>query len=62
MLGESTAAQAEVNEMVELHKQPPIKVRGRRNLVTPAIVGNPSRAFRFWLYESMHHILDQAEA
>jgi hypothetical protein len=48
--------------MVELHKQPPIKVRGRRNLVTPAIVGNPSRAFRFWLYESMHHILDQAEA
>ena len=58
MLGESTAAQAEVNEMVELHKQPPIKVRGRRTLVTPAIVGRPKPA----LFDSMHHILERAEA
>jgi adenylate cyclase len=62
MLGETTGAQAEVKEMVELHRQPPIKVRGRRTLVTPAIVGNPSRTIRLWLYESMHHILEQAEA
>ena len=62
MLGETTAAQAEVHNMVELHQQPPIKVRGRRTLVTPAIVGNPNRAMHLWLYESMHHILERAEA
>ena len=62
MLGETTAAQSEVKDMVELYQQPQIKVRGRKTLVTPAIVGNPNRAIHLWLYESMHHILDQAEA
>lgn len=62
MLGETTAAQSEVIEMVELYQQPPIKIRGRKTLVTPAIVGNPNRAIRVWLYESMHYILDRAEA
>jgi len=62
MLGESTSAEADVKGMVELYQQPPIKVRGRKTLVTPAIVGNPNQAMRLWLYESMHHILEQAEA
>ncbi len=61
ILGETTAAQSEVIEMVELYQQPPIKVRGRKTLVTPAIMGNPNRAIRVWLYESMHRILDRAE-
>ena len=61
MLGETTAAQPEVTGMVELYRQTPIKVRGRKNLVTPAIVGNPNQATRIWLYESMHLILDRAE-
>jgi adenylate cyclase len=62
MLGETTAAQADVKEMAELYQQPPVKVRGRRTLATPVIVGNPNRTIHLWLYEAMRHILEQAEA
>jgi adenylate cyclase len=62
MLGETTAARAEVIEMAELNRQTPIKVRGRKHIVTPAIVGNPNRALRIWLNESMHRIQDRQQA
>jgi len=58
MLGETTAGLTGVSEMVELFHQQPIKVRGRRNIVTPSIAGNPSREFGMWLVESMRHILN----
>ena len=57
MLGESTARETGVAELVELTRQESIKVRGRRNMVTPSIAGSPSRAFGTWLVESMRDIL-----
>lgn len=62
MLGETTAGLPGVAEMVELYRQQPIKIRGRRSMVSPSIAGNPSREFGMWLVESMRHILNRPEA
>lgn len=62
MLGETTAGMPGVDKMVELSNQEPIKVRGRRTIVTPSIAGNPSREFGAWLVKSMRLILDRTEA
>ncbi len=61
LLGESTAGLEGISEMVELFHQQPIKIRGRRNMVTPSIAGNPSREFGMWLVDSMRHILTGPE-
>ena len=57
MLSESTAEFPGVNAMVELHRQPALKIRGRRNLVKPSIVGAPTKEFGQWLLQTMAHIL-----
>ncbi len=57
MLSDTTAAFPGVEAMVELHRQPALKIRGRRNLVNPSIVGTPSREFGQWLMRTMSHIL-----
>jgi adenylate cyclase len=58
MMGETTAATPGISEMVELHSQQPIKVRGRRNLVTPSIAGTPNPDFGQWLSDCLSDILD----
>ncbi len=62
MLSESTAEFPGVNNMVELHRQPALKIRGRRNLVKPSIVGAPSKEFGQWLLQTMAHILHKKTA
>jgi hypothetical protein len=57
MISETTAALPGISDMVELHLQEPIKVRGRRNIVTPSIAGTPNRKFGLWLMEALDHIL-----
>jgi len=57
MLSETTAGFPGVDTMVELHRQPALKIRGRRNMVSPSIVGTPSREFGQWLMRTMSHIL-----
>lgn len=61
MLGETTAGLPGVSDMVELSSQQPIKIRGRRHIVTPSIAGNPSREFGTLLVKSMSHILNRPE-
>lgn len=57
MMSESTAEFPGVAEMLELHRQPALKIRGRKNLVKPSIAGTPSREFGQWLMRTMSHIL-----
>ncbi len=57
MLSETTAGFPGVDDMVELHRQPALKIRGRRNMVNPSIVGTPSREFGQWLMRTLSHIL-----
>lgn len=57
MMSETTAEFPGVAEMVELHRQPALKIRGRKNLVKPSIAGTPSREFGQWLMRTMSHIL-----
>ena len=56
-LGETTAGYPGVREMGELSNQPPIKVRGRKNPVTPVFVGTPSADLGLWVEESTAKIL-----
>lgn len=58
MIGETTTSLPGVERMSALHRQKPIRVRGRRNLVTPAIVGTPSREIIPWLQRSVEQILN----
>lgn len=60
MMGETTAVLPGVDKIVELRFHPPIKVRGRRTLVTPLIAGTPSRELGQWLLKEMAHIIDRA--
>jgi adenylate cyclase len=62
LLGETTAAYPGVSEMGELHSQPPIRVRGRKNPVTPAIVGTPATDLDLWLDESTAKILSRSQS
>ncbi|MEJ2590332.1 MAG: adenylate/guanylate cyclase domain-containing protein [Candidatus Thiodiazotropha sp.] len=57
MMSETTAEFPGVSEMLELHRQPALKIRGRKNLVKPSIAGTPSREFGQWLMRTMSHIL-----
>ncbi|MEJ2393388.1 MAG: adenylate/guanylate cyclase domain-containing protein [Candidatus Thiodiazotropha sp.] len=57
MLSETTAEFPGIDGMVELHRQPALKIRGKKNLVNPSIVGTPSREFGQWLMRTMSHIL-----
>lgn len=57
MMSETTAEFPGVAEMVELHRQPALKIRGKKNLVNPSIAGTPSREFGQWLMRTMSHIL-----
>jgi adenylate cyclase len=57
MLSESTSFFPGVDDMVELHRQPALKIRGKKNTVNPSIVGTPSREFGQWLIRTMFHIL-----
>jgi adenylate cyclase len=57
MLSESTSVFPGVCDMVELHQQPPLKIRGRKTKVKPSIVGTPSPEFGQWLWRTMSHIL-----
>jgi class 3 adenylate cyclase len=57
MLSEVTADFPGVENMVVLHRQPALKIRGRRNPVNPSIVGTPSKEFGQWLIRTMSHIL-----
>ncbi|MEJ2396359.1 MAG: adenylate/guanylate cyclase domain-containing protein [Candidatus Thiodiazotropha sp.] len=59
MLSETTTEFPGVEEMVELHRQPALKIRGRRNQVNPSIVGTPSREFGQWLIRTVSHILQK---
>ncbi len=60
MVSESTAEFPGVASMVDLHQQPPLKIRGRKTLVKPSIVGTPSREFGQWLMQTMSHILNKS--
>ncbi|MCU7845056.1 MAG: adenylate/guanylate cyclase domain-containing protein [Candidatus Thiodiazotropha sp. (ex Monitilora ramsayi)] len=57
MMSEATAIFPGVADMVDLHQQPALKIRGRKNLVKPSIAGTPSREFGQWLMRTMSHIL-----
>ena len=57
MMSETTAEFPGVSEMLELHRQPALKIRGRKSLVKPSIAGTPSREFGQWLMRTMSHIL-----
>jgi adenylate cyclase len=57
MMSQTTAEFPGVSEMVELHTQPALKIRGKKNLVTPSIAGTPSREFGQWLLRTMSLIL-----
>jgi adenylate cyclase len=57
MLSETTAGFPGVEEMVELHRQPALKIRGKRHMVNPSIVGTPSPEFGQWLMRTLSHIL-----
>jgi hypothetical protein len=59
MMSESTAELPGIAGMVELYKQPTLKIRGKKNLVTPYIAGTPSREFGQWLMRTMAHILNK---
>ena len=59
LLGETTAAMPGVSAMVELYSQAPVKIRGRRTLVTPSIAGTPSIQLGQWLLNSMEQILER---
>jgi len=59
MMSETTADFPGVAEMVELHRQPPLKIRGRKGLVNPSIAGTPSREFGQWLMRTMTYILQK---
>ncbi|MES9970011.1 MAG: adenylate/guanylate cyclase domain-containing protein [Candidatus Thiodiazotropha sp.] len=59
MMSQATAEFPGVAGMVELHKQPTLKIRGKKNLVTPYIAGTPSREFGQWLMRTMAHILNK---
>ncbi|PVV16053.1 MAG: hypothetical protein B6D77_01325, partial [gamma proteobacterium symbiont of Ctena orbiculata] len=59
MMSQATAEFPGVAEMVELHKQPTLKIRGKKNLVTPYIAGTPSREFGQWLMRTMAYILNK---
>ncbi|MCU7906930.1 MAG: HAMP domain-containing protein [Candidatus Thiodiazotropha sp. (ex Epidulcina cf. delphinae)] len=56
MMSQSTAEFPGVDEMVELHRQPALKIRGKKNLVTPSIAGTPSRELGQWLMRTMAYI------
>jgi adenylate cyclase len=62
MLSESATEFPGINNMVELHRQPALKIRGRRTLVKPSIVGAPSKEFGQWLLQTMAHILQKKSA
>ncbi|MCU7830620.1 MAG: adenylate/guanylate cyclase domain-containing protein [Candidatus Thiodiazotropha sp. (ex Myrtea sp. 'scaly one' KF741663)] len=57
MMSETTAEFPGVADIVDLHQQPALKIRGRKNLVKPSIAGTPSREFGQWLMRTMSHIL-----
>ena len=57
MMSETTAEFPGVSAMLELHRQPALKIRGRKSLVKPSIAGTPSREFGQWLMRTMSHIL-----
>jgi adenylate cyclase len=59
MMSQSTAEFPGVSKMVALHQQPVLKIRGKKNLVTPSIAGTPSREFGQWLMRTMAHILNR---
>jgi len=59
MMSETTADFPGVADMVELHRQPPLKIRGRKGLVNPSIAGTPSREFGQWLMRTMTYILQK---
>ncbi|MEJ2608978.1 MAG: adenylate/guanylate cyclase domain-containing protein [Candidatus Thiodiazotropha sp.] len=59
MMSQSTAEFPGVAEMVELHRQPALKIRGKRNLVIPSIAGTPSQELGHWLMRTMTHILNK---
>ncbi|MCU7814691.1 MAG: HAMP domain-containing protein [Candidatus Thiodiazotropha sp. (ex Rostrolucina anterorostrata)] len=57
MMSQTSAEFPGVAEMVELHRQPALKIRGTKNLVTPFIAGTPSRELGQWLMRTMAYIL-----
>lgn len=59
MMSETTAAFPGVAEMVALHRQPALKIRGRRTPANPSIAGTPSREFGQWLRRTVTYILQQ---
>lgn len=59
MMSETTAAFPGVAEMVALHRQPALKIRGRRTLANPSIAGTPSREFSQWLRHTVTYMLQQ---
>ncbi|MCG7897289.1 MAG: HAMP domain-containing protein [Candidatus Thiodiazotropha lotti] len=59
MMSETTAEFPGVKEMVELHRQPELKIRGKKNRVSPSIAGTPSREFGQWLMRTMAYILNK---
>lgn len=59
MMSQTTAEFPGVSEMVELHQQPELKIRGKKHLVTPSIAGTPSREFGQWLMRTMAYILNK---
>ncbi|MET0064986.1 MAG: adenylate/guanylate cyclase domain-containing protein [Candidatus Thiodiazotropha sp.] len=59
MMSQTTAEFPGVADMVELHLQPALKIKGKRNLVTPSIAGTPSREFGQWLLRTMALILNK---
>jgi adenylate cyclase len=59
MMSQNTAELPGVAEMVVLHKQPTLKIRGKKHLVNPYIAGTPSREFGQWLKHTKRHILNK---
>ncbi|MEJ2593511.1 MAG: adenylate/guanylate cyclase domain-containing protein, partial [Candidatus Thiodiazotropha sp.] len=57
LMSETTAEFPGVSSMLKLHRQPALKIRGRKNLVKPSIAGTPSKEFGQWLMQTMKHIL-----
>jgi adenylate cyclase len=57
LLSETTSVFPGVDSMVELHQQPALKIKGKKNLVNPSIVGAPSPEFGQWLIKTMSYIL-----
>lgn len=61
LLGEITAEEPGVSSLVKLHHQRPITVRGRKNRLTPSIVGTPSAGLRQWGESTVSTILARTD-